>query len=146
MDVRVPEETSVATTIAGVSIAAEASLHTSGSISLDLCSFGELKTVEEMLQVTEFGPFFICGLEGGSTASEKEMYKGSKSASLVKEEKETGLLHNRHRFYENMLVRPTSQLVLTLGARAQRGLRYLVVCVCVCVCVSVCLCVCVSVC
>lgn len=58
MDVRVPEETSVATTIAGVSIAAEASLHTSGSISLDLCSFGELKTVEEMLQVTEFGPFF----------------------------------------------------------------------------------------
>lgn len=38
----VPEETSVATTLAGVSIAVDASLHTSGPISVDLCSFGEL--------------------------------------------------------------------------------------------------------
>lgn len=52
------------------------------------------------------------GIEGRSTASEKKMCKESKSVSLVKEETETGLLHNRQRFYENMLVRPRSQLVV----------------------------------
>lgn len=45
-DVHVPGESSVATTMHGVSFAAEASLHTSDSISLDLCSFGELYTAE----------------------------------------------------------------------------------------------------
>lgn len=100
-----PEETSVATSL-GVSIAAETSLHASGSISLDLCSFGKLESV---WCITEFGlchtaPSDLCG---GSTASEKWTCKGARNTGLTEEKEETGLLQNsRQRFYQNMLVRP----------------------------------------
>lgn len=60
-----------------------------------------------MLHVTKFLIYIApSGLEGGSAGSEKQICKGT---SIMREEKESGLLNN-NRFYENMLVRPRSQL------------------------------------